>query len=140
MRVLALFSGLLLLGATGCSSLTAIQQAEYQTMQTQGILVEEKNPTLAACLGVLPGFGSFYTGNYVLGAIDFFTWPLSVCWDPIASYNQARVLNYQASQASIARMKKRELRELDVALEAGRVTQAQYIQEKRSIESKFGFD
>jgi hypothetical protein len=138
MRLGGLF--LCLLSLAGCSSLTAIQQSEYQTMQAQGVLVEEKNPTVAACLGVLPGFGSFYTGNYVLGAVDLFTWPLSICWDPIASYNQARVINYQASQASIQRMKKRDLRELDHALEMGAVTQAQYIQEKRSIESKYGFD
>ncbi len=140
MRTWQIIALLFISPLAGCSSLNTIQQAEYQMMQTEGLLVEEKNPTLAACLGILPGGGSFYTGNYVLGAVDLVTWPLSVCWDPIAGYNQARVLNYQASRSSIDRMKNRQLRELTDARDDGRVTQAQYIQEKRNIESKYGFD
>lgn len=109
-------------------------------MKAEGVLVEEKNPTLAACLGLLPGCGSFYTGNYLLGAVDFITWPVSILWDPIAGFNQARVLNYQSSQACIQRIKKRELGELEAARESGRVTQVEYNQSKRAIESKYGFE
>ena len=124
----------------GCSSLNTIQESDYQKMKAEGVLVEEKNPTLAACLGFLPGCGSFYTGNYVLGAVDLVTWPVSVLWDPIAGYNQARVMNYQSSQACIQRIKKRELGELEAARDTGRVTQVEYNQSKRSIESKYGFE
>jgi hypothetical protein len=125
---------------SGCSTLTTIEEGDYQRMQVEGVLVEEKSPTMAACLGILPGGGSFYTGNYALGALGLITWPVSVIWDPIAGYNQARVINYRASQASIGRMKQRQMRELDHALESGAVTQAQYIQEKRAIESRYGYD
>ncbi|MBL8824241.1 MAG: hypothetical protein JNJ77_16770 [Planctomycetia bacterium] len=125
---------------SGCSSLNTIQESEYQQMRADGVLVEEKNPTLAACLGVLPGCGSFYTGNYVLGAVDLFTWPVSILWDPIAGYNEARVINYRASLACQQRIKKRELNELEIARDEGRVTQVEYNQSKRAIESKYGFE
>ncbi|MFT3880513.1 MAG: hypothetical protein QM703_12725 [Gemmatales bacterium] len=124
----------------GCSSLNTIQESDYMKMQADGVLVEEKNPTLAACLGFLPGCGSFYTGNYVLGAVDLVTWPVSILWDPIAGYNQARVLNFQSSQACQQRIKKRELGELEAARDNGKVTQVEYNQTKRSIESKYGFE
>lgn len=136
----ALIGVLLCLVAGGCSSLNTIQESDYMKMQAEGVLVEEKNPTLAACLGFLPGCGSFYTGNYVLGAVDFFTWPVSILWDPIAGYNQARVMNYNSSQACTQRIKKRELGELEAARDNGRVTQVEYNQTKRAIESKYGFE
>jgi hypothetical protein len=129
-----------LIAATGCSSLNTIQESDYMKMQADGVLVEEKNPTLAACLGFLPGCGSFYTGNYVLGAVDLITWPVSILWDPIAGYNQARVMNYTSSQACQQRIKKRELSELEAARDNGKVTQVEYNQTKRSIESKYGFE
>jgi hypothetical protein len=132
---------LIVLGSlAGCNSLNTIQEQEYRAMKAEGLLVEEKNATLAACLGVLPGCGSFYTGQYALGALDVITWPLSVLWDPIAGYNQACVTNYQASRASIAKMKQRELASLEEARDVGRITQVEYNQSKRTIESKYGFD
>jgi len=131
---------LLFLAQSGCSSLNTIQESDYMKMQAEGVLVEEKNPTLAACLGFLPGCGSFYTGNYVLGAVDLVTWPVSILWDPIAGYNQARVMNYHSSQACQQRIKKRELSELEAARDNGKVTQVEYNQTKRSIESKYGFE
>lgn len=130
----------MMVAVPGCSSLNAIQESDYQKMKSEGVLVEEKNPALAACLGFLPGCGSFYTGNYVLGAVDLVTWPVSVLWDPIAGYNEARVLNYRSSQACIQRMKKREMNELEAARDEGRVTQVEYNQSKRAIESKYGFE
>lgn len=142
-EIMQLYLGWVLLALlllSGCSSLNAIQESDYQKMKAEGVLVEEKNPTLAACLGFLPGCGSFYTGNYVLGAVDLVTWPVSVLWDPIAGYNEARVLNYKSSQACIQRIKKREMNELEAARDDGRVTQVEYNQTKRSIESKYGFE
>ncbi len=140
MRIVPLLLVITLMSLPGCSSLNTIQESDYMQMKAEGVLVEEKNPTLAACLGLLPGCGSFYTGNYLLGAVDFITWPVSILWDPIAGYNQARVLNYQSSQACIQRIKKRELGELEAARESGRVTQVEYNQSKRAIESKYGFE
>ncbi len=129
--------GLLL---TGCSSLTCIEQCEYQKMQAEGVLVEEKNPTLAACLGFLPGCGSFYTGNYVLGAVDVVTWPVSMLWDPIAGYNEARVINYRASQVYKNRLKKREIHDLEAARDSGAISQVEFNQSKRTVETKYGID
>jgi hypothetical protein len=140
MRAFILFICLIAALLPGCSSLNTIQESDYMKMQAEGILVEEKNPTLAACLGFLPGCGSFYTGNYVLGAVDLVTWPVSILWDPIAGYNQARVMNYQSTQACVQRIKKRELNELEAARDNGKVTQVEYNQTKRSIESKYGFE
>jgi hypothetical protein len=124
----------------GCNSLNTIQEQEYHSMRAEGLLIEEKNPTVAACLGVLPGCGSFYTGQYALGALDVITWPVSILWDPIAAYNQACLTNYQASRASITKMKQREMAALEDARDTGRITQVEYNQNKRVIESKFGFD
>src|SRR5262245_8762 len=133
--------GLLFLATLGgCNSLTTIQEQEYRAMRSEGLLVEEKNPTLAACLGVLPGCGSFYTGHYALGALDVITWPVSVLWDPIASYNHACLTNYQASRAAIGKQKKKELSALEEARDLGRITQVEFNQSKRAIESKYGFD
>lgn len=124
----------------GCTTLTTIQECDYQKMKTEGVLVEEKNPALAAALGVLPGCGSFYTGNYVLGAVDVITWPLSILWDPIAGYNEARVRNYRATQYAIERDKKRELTQLEAARDDGRITQVEFNQNKRALESRHSFD
>lgn len=124
----------------GCTSLNTIQESDYRKMQAEGVLVEEKNPALAACLGILPGCGSFYTGNYVLGAVDVVTWPVSILWDPIAAYNEARVLNFRSTQTTVERVKKREMNELEAARDTGRVTQVEYNQTKRAIETKYGFE
>lgn len=140
MRVRGIVGVMLLASVAGCNSLTTIQEQEYRSMKAEGLLVEEKHPTLAACLGVLPGCGSFYTGNYVLGAVDVITWPVSVLWDPIAGYNQACVTNYNASRSNLSRVKKRELSALEEARDAGRITQVEFNQSKRAIESRYGFD
>jgi hypothetical protein len=133
--------GLLILATfCGCNSLTTIQEQEYRAMRAEGLLVEEKNPTLAACLGVLPGCGSFYTGQYALGALDVITWPVSILWDPIASYNHACATNYHASRAAISKQKKREMSALEESRDVGRITQVEFNQSKRAIESKYGFD
>jgi hypothetical protein len=124
----------------GCTTLTTIQECDYQKMKADGVLVEEKNPTLAAALGVLPGCGSFYTGNYVLGAVDVVTWPLSILWDPIAGYNEARVRNYRATQFAIERDKKRELTQLEAARDDGRITLVEFNQSKRALETRHSFD
>lgn len=125
---------------TGCSSMTCIEQCEYNKMQSEGVLVEEKNPTLAACLGVLPGCGSFYTGNYVLGAVDVVTWPVSMLWDPIAGYNEARMINYRASQVNKSKLKQRAIHDLEAQRDSGAITQVEFNQSKRSVETKYGIE
>jgi hypothetical protein len=44
-----------------------------------------KNPATAIVLGLLPGGGSFYTGEIGLGIADLILWPFSPIWDmPLA--------------------------------------------------------
>jgi hypothetical protein len=120
--------------------MTCIEQCEYHKMQSEGVLVEEKNPTLAACLGILPGCGSFYTGNYVLGAVDVVTWPVSMLWDPIAGYNEARMINYRASQVNKSKLKQRAIHDLEAQRDSGAITQVEFNQSKRSVETKYGIE
>lgn len=126
------------LGLSGCSSLSSFERQEYQAMKTEGVLVADKEPALAAGLGLLPGGGSFYTRNYALGIVDLFLWPVSVCWDPVIAYHEAEAINYRASKAYLARLKAKQMHELDVALAGGQITQVQYLQEKRAVDSRFG--
>ncbi|MEB3735962.1 hypothetical protein ULF88_22075 [Halopseudomonas pachastrellae] len=61
---------------TGCATgLSSIQEREYNAMQAQGVLVEEKNPTTGAVLGILPGFGSFYAREPGYGFVNLLFWP-----------------------------------------------------------------
>ena len=45
-----------------------------------------------------------------------------------------------SSQACTQRIKKQELRDLEAARDNGKVTQVEYNQTKRAIESKYGFE
>ena len=77
---------LLCMVANGCSSLNTIQESDYMKMQAEGVLVEEKNPSLAACLGFLPGCGSFYclVTTFLKGgrSISLTLACLEFWWDP----------------------------------------------------------
>ena len=52
-----------------------------------------KKPGLAAGLGILPGGGSFYTGNIGVGVLDLLLWPFSVLWDPFVAHGKAKERN-----------------------------------------------
>ena len=93
---------------TGCASLTPNQRAEYAVMKQNGVLIEEKNPRVAAALGLLPGCGSFYTRQWGLGACDLIVWPASIFWDPFSGYGGAQVLNYEATRAHLNHLKAKE--------------------------------
>lgn len=69
-----------------------IEQSEYASgfLHFSG-LVRDKRPGLALGLGILPGGGSFYTGNWLLGVADVVLWPFSVLWDgPVAAFMASR--------------------------------------------------
>lgn len=122
----------------GCSSLNSFQKAEYQAMQAQGLVVEEKSPPLAAGLGLLPGGGSFYTRQYALGIVDLVFWPLSICWDPVLAYHEAHAINFHASKAYLSHLKAKEMGQLDAALATGQLTHGQYLEQKRQLAARFG--
>ncbi|MDX1803195.1 MAG: hypothetical protein R3292_03885 [Alcanivorax sp.] len=137
--VLVLPSLLVLL--SGCATpITSVQSQELRAYQAKGLEIQEKNPTTAAALGILPGGGSFYTRNYGLGVVNLLLWPLSVLWDPMSGYNGAQAINYYATQQVIDHKQQKEMSRLDDSLMAGSITKLQYVAKKREIESKYSAD
>ncbi len=126
--------------SAGCSGLNTLQRAEYQVMKDKGMAVEEKNPNVAAALGLLPGCGSFYTRQLTLGVVDLLFWPASILWDPFVGYSGAEVINYDVSRAYAKKHKEKELADLEHLKEDNRITQAEFIDRRRSIDSKYNFD
>jgi len=51
--------------------------------------MEVKNPSTAVVFGLLPGGGSFYTGQIGLAIADVILWPVSPLWDAPLAYNRA---------------------------------------------------
>ena len=69
-----------------------IEQSEFESgfLSLSGE-VKDKSTGLALGLGVLPGGGSFYTGNPLLGVVDLVLWPFSILWDgPVAAFHAHR--------------------------------------------------
>ncbi len=123
---------------TGCvTPLNSRQKSEYESLAARGLLVEEKDPKLAAVLGVLPGGGSFYTGEIGLGIVNFVVWPYSILWDPISGADAAKKINFYATVAEMEANRDREFKQLDRQLEDGDLTQAIYLKKKREIEDKY---
>ena len=135
------FLGLVLLSmaCAGCG-LNSKQDAELRAMQNDRVAVQEKSTGTAAAQGILPGWGFFYTRQWGIGIVDLLTWPFSVLWDPISGYNEAKVINYDASRDNVKRMKKKEITELDKQLEDKKITQEAYTLEVRKVEKKYDYD
>ena len=125
---------------TGCATgLSSIQEREYNAMQAQGVLVEEKNPTTGAVLGILPGFGSFYAREPGYGFVNLLFWPLSILWDPVSGYDGSKTINYDITKHKLKREMDAELSALDDKLAVGEIDSAAYILSKREIEQKYDF-
>lgn len=122
----------------GCSpSLTSAQKREFAGLQSKGLTVEEKNPGAAAALGILPGGGSFYTGQYGLGVVDLLFWPLSILWDPINGYSAANVTNYYATKEDVRIRIAKDMDSLDEKLEDGLLTEKEYVLAKREVKKQY---
>jgi hypothetical protein len=72
-----------------CSAKTygdLIQEKKYREALRVGCDdIKRKNTSTAVVLGLLPGGGSFYTGEIGLGIADLLLWPFSPIWDmPLA--------------------------------------------------------
>jgi len=114
--------------------LVAIKQAMPEHYQ------EEKNVGLAAALGLLPGGGSLYTKNYVVGVVDLLLWPMSVLWDPINGLNGAKEINYYSSKSAINRQKNKEIDELQEQLVNNKITEKQFTIRQLKISRKYNLD
>ena len=122
----------------GCASgLNSMQQQELLGYEAKGLSVHEKETSTATALGFLPGGGSFYTRNYGLGVINLLLWPYSVLWDPISGYNGAQEINFQATLASVSKLKDAEVSELETQLMTQRIDNNQYLFKKHELETKY---
>jgi len=130
----------LLFAISGCSTLNSKQKIEYEQMEQDSVLIEEKNPTTGAILGILPGFGSFYGRQPVIGVVDLLLWPISILWDPIVGYEQSKKINYDMTKATLKRESEKEVAELDNRKLLGEVSTEEYVSEKRQIELKYHYD
>ena len=78
-RLFPLAALLLTLGA--CSTLTPLETQQYENLLAQGAEpIQAKNPTTAAALNLLPGFGDIYNGQWDAFGIDLLLWYPSILW------------------------------------------------------------
>ncbi|MDV5096908.1 MULTISPECIES: hypothetical protein [unclassified Pseudomonas] len=123
---------------TGCATgLNSAQESELASYRARNLAVEEKSPGLAAGLGLLPGGGSFYGRAYGFGVVNLLFWPLSILWDPVSGHDAAEMINYQASKAHVATLKKHDMDELDAKLESDSIDLKRYTLDKRRIDEKY---
>lgn len=128
----------LIMLATGCATgLNSAQESELASYRAKNLAVEEKSPGLAAGLGLLPGGGSFYGRAYGFGVVNLLFWPLSILWDPVSGHDAAEFINYQATKAHVATLKKHDMDELDAKLESDAIDLKRYTLEKRRVDDKY---
>jgi hypothetical protein len=126
---------------TGCASgLNSIEKQEYRAFERDNVLVKEKDPTIAALLGILPGGGSFYVGEPGYGIANLFFWPLSVLWDPVSGYEGAKQINYDLTAHILEREKEKQIERLDDLLTIGQIDNKTYLLKKRKIEKEFDYN
>ena len=122
----------------GCASgLNTVQESELAHYRANNLAAEEKNPGLAAGLGILPGGGSFYGRSYGFGVVNLLLWPISILWDPVSGYNAAESINYQTTKAHVNGLKRREMDQLDEKLAVDQIDIKRYTLEKRKVEDKY---
>jgi len=125
---------------SGCASgLNSMQKREYAAFEMDGVLVEEKNPSVGAALGILPGFGSFYAREPALGIANLLLWPISVLWDPVSGYDGAMVINYDLTKMQLKKKKQKELSALDLRLKTGEIDTADYMLSKSELDNKYDY-
>lgn len=124
--------------ASGCATpINSAQKQELSHWDHIGVKVEEKNETAGVVLGILPGGGSFYTGEYALGVVNLLLWPASILWDPMSGYNGSQATNYYATQSHVERLKDKEMGELDDELSLGNIEREEYVRARRDISKKY---
>ncbi|SET21517.1 hypothetical protein [Pseudomonas graminis] len=133
-----LSAAVLLVLTAGCASgLDHTQESELAGYRANHLDVQEKSPGLAAGLGLLPGGGSFYGRAYGYGVVNLLLWPLSIIWDPVSGYDAAESINYQASKAHVASLKRRDMDRLDARLSANEIDLKTYTLEKRKVDNLY---
>ncbi len=67
-------------------------------------------------------------------------WPFSIGWDPFAGYSGAEVVNYEISREYVKQLKAKELADLERQLEDNQLSQAEFIERRRAIDTHYDFD
>ena len=131
---------LAILVMTGCArGLNSVEKREYAAFERDGVLIEEKSPTVGAALGILPGLGSFYAGQPSYGFINLLLWPVSVLWDPVSGYDGAMMVNYNVTKYQLYKDEQDELTILANRYTTQQIDYNQYITEKIKIEQKYNY-
>jgi hypothetical protein len=123
------------------SGLNPVQEQEYRAYKAKGLLVEEKNPALAAGLGIVPvlSLGYYYNGEVVYGILNTIN-PLWFITSPLDGYKASKNINFYATKVTVSKLQKQEIRGLDQLAEAGTITREQYFKQKKEVEDKYSPD
>lgn len=105
--------------------------------EANGMVVKDKSPSTGAALGLLPGGGSFYTGNIGTGVINLLLWPTSILWDPFNGYYASEEDNYMATRVYITRKENDAMNNLEDQLSLNTITKRQYMLKKNEIRQKY---
>jgi hypothetical protein len=125
---------------SGCASgLNSVQKREYSEMETDNVIVEEKNPTSGAWLGLLPGGGSFYAREPGWGIVNLLLWPLSILWDPVSGYEGSQKINYEMTKHKLERTKEEALLALDEQQASGKIDDVAFVREKKRLHLKYDY-
>ena len=122
---------------SSCSSLNSAQDRELKELRAKNLEVKEKNPTTAAVLNILPGFGDFYNGNPGYGVANLLLWPISVLWAPVGGATGAEEVNYYSSKAHVSELEsKRNKLKNDIELEfaAERISKKEFYIAVKKVE------
>jgi hypothetical protein len=123
----------------GCTTLTPQEKTQYTVMEKDQVLVKEKNPSSGAWFGLLPGGGSFYGREPLVGVVDLLLWPISVLWDPVIGYEMSKKVNYEVTVAELERNKAKEMTTLDNDHDLKKISDTEYVTRKREIEQKYDY-
>ncbi|HEY4707857.1 MAG: hypothetical protein A2054_06200 [Deltaproteobacteria bacterium GWA2_55_10] len=92
-----------LLMLASCSSLSTMETNMTEIIDSKGYSAPSeklKDPTTAAALNVLPGFGNFYLAygtkdgdHWVYGLVNMALWPYSIIWSVPEAYIDAPTVN-----------------------------------------------
>lgn len=122
---------------SSCSSLNSAQNRELKEFRAKNLEVKEKDPTTAAVLNILPGFGDFYNGNPGYGVVNLLLWPASILWAPVGGVSGAEEVNYYASKAYVDDLETRKKKlksEVELEFAAERISKKEYYIANQKIE------
>lgn len=123
---------------SGCASgLNPEEKVEYHAFKTNGVLIEEKDPDTGFMLGFLPGGGSFYSREPVLGVVNLLLWPASIFWDPVSGRQGSESINYEFTKSVLRKKKDSELTKLEILLTSEQIDPKAYRLSKSKIEEKY---